>query len=216
MKYLKNTFSRYTAIGGRETNQDFISDLTITRFGELTILCDGMGGASGGEVASKMAHDIIKLEILSSKKQNASEAIRDALIKANNKIYERAQSIAELKGMGTTVVVLLVNKESATYGYIGDSRLYHIREKQIIFKTWDHSKVYEMVRQGIISEKEAADHPESNIILKALGGNSILDISSDDIGSFSSKKQGLNIINLRRNKWSSLRRRNIKNNSKKN
>jgi len=176
------TYNTAIDIGGRAVNQDFISNEIPTRFGKLFILADGMGGAFGGEVASEMAVNTIKQCVLNSQFSNVNQVISEALHKANNAIFQYTEKHEEYRGMGTTAVILILKDDQAYYGYIGDSRLYQIRGQEVVFMTRDHSKVFDMVKNGILTEAEAENHPESNIILKAIGVSSELNLESQDVG----------------------------------
>lgn len=157
-----------THIGGRAENQDFASK-TATALGQLIVLCDGMGGASGGAIASEMATKIIIGEIKKATPADfPHEVIANAVIKANQKIFNHAK-VANLRGMGTTVCVLLVNEESAWMAHVGDSRIYQIKNKKIVTVTKDHSHVQELVDKGIIKPEEARNHESSNVITQAVG-----------------------------------------------
>ena len=164
-----------TNIGGRNENQDFFKS-TNTKFGLLIIVCDGMGGTNGGALASKLATDVITSEVAETNSPDPVNALFNAIYKANFEIFRRSVKNPELKGMGTTLTCLLVAKEKAYSCHVGDSRIYQIRNSKIIFKTEDHSKVYELVKRGIISEKEARNHPENNIIERAMGIKPVVDV----------------------------------------
>lgn len=163
-------------IGGRKENQDS-AGFRETELGSLVVVCDGMGGMQGGSVASQMAVQIILETVASAdKKSNPSEVLIQALKNANAAIVERGLSNPNLRGMGTTAVVLLVTPYSALTAFVGDSRIYQLRKGKKIYRTFDHSMVFEMVKKKIISEEQARLSAQSNVILKALGINSDVDV----------------------------------------
>lgn len=156
-------------IGGRKENQDS-AGLKETKLGYLIVVCDGMGGMQGGSVASQLAVQTILETITSADKQaNPSMALIKAIRNANMAIIEEGQNNPSLHGMGTTVAALLLTPYSALTAYVGDSRIYQLRKGKKIFRTFDHSMVFEMVKKKVISEEQARLSAQSNVILKALG-----------------------------------------------
>lgn len=155
--------------GGRDENQDS-AGYRETELGALVVVCDGMGGMQGGSVASQLAvQTILETVASASKKANPSKVITEAIRKANSAIIERGQSTPNLQGMGTTVTLLLLTPYSAHTAYVGDSRIYQLRNGKKVFRTFDHSMVFEMVKEKVITEEQARLSDQSNIILKALG-----------------------------------------------
>lgn len=164
-------------VGGRSENQDSFS-FSDTPIGFLVTVCDGMGGGPAGKKASSIAvTEIIKGVIENSDSEKSHvEIVKDALTRANISIIKTADGHPELKGMGTTATVLLINEESAIIAHVGDSRVYQLRGRKKIFRTFDHSMVFDMVRQGIITEEQARLSTQSNIITRALGIKEDVDI----------------------------------------
>ncbi len=156
-------------IGGRPENQDSYS-YAYTDFGYVVTVCDGMGGGPGGKTASTIA---VKEIILGISEANKEEEITNIIIKAvrraNMAIIEAAQENTSLTGMGSTATVLLVSEEAAYVAHVGDSRVYQMRGNNKVFRTFDHSMVFEMVSQGVITEEQARLSAQSNIITRALG-----------------------------------------------
>lgn len=165
--------------GGRTENQDFYGSVQ-TQYGELIIICDGMGGHNGGRHAAETAVQIIIDEVLKSKVVNPENAVSEAITKANTAIWDESQVNKNLKGMGTTVVALLITPKKAISFHVGDSRIYQLRKGKILFRTFDHSHVFEMVKAGLITEEQARLSEKSNIITRGLGIQSIVDISITD------------------------------------
>jgi len=155
-------------IGGRIENQDFFVS-TKTKFGELIVVCDGMGGHNGGRHAAERAVQIIIDEVTKSDDTNPAKALQEAILTANEAVWQESNSNASLKGMGTTVVALLVTPEKAICSHVGDSRIYQLRKGKIIHRTSDHSLVFDLVRQGKITEEQARLSDKSNIITRSLG-----------------------------------------------
>lgn len=137
------------------------------------VVCDGMGGAAAGEIASSLAVDeILKLAGSSAAAENTREAMEAAVAAANHAIYSRAQRNQKLSGMGTTMVVLAVEERRVWVLNIGDSRCYRLRNRRLEQVTLDHSLVDEQVRLGRMTEAEAQRSPLRNVITRALGTQS--------------------------------------------
>jgi len=155
----------------REKNEDYFGTIS-TGHGILFIVCDGMGGHKGGQIASRLAVEVIRNSVINSNSTNPIELLEAAQKSANEEIRSRAVSDSELTGMGTTSVMLLLkpgNKPKAWISYVGDSRAYRIRQGKIEAITTDHSMVMEMVKHGIITMEQARTHPKKNVITQALG-----------------------------------------------
>ena len=170
-----------TRQGGRTENQDN-AGFVDTPIGLLVVVCDGMGGGPGGRTASLMAVDTI-LNVLSNVSEHTprKNALKFAIEKANDIIYAKAKETPELRGMGTTVAAILLNEDSAVIAHAGDTRIYQLRKGTIIFRSSDHSVVANLVRQNKITEEEARNHPQSNIVTRALGIRPNMEIDFDEV-----------------------------------
>lgn len=160
----------------RSENQDFAivgiseDDATDHVRGKLMIVADGMGGHRGGATASRLAATIIKAEYLaSSNTESVQDALRNALESANAKIFDEAQSNLELRGMGTTCSALVIRDGIAFVAHVGDSRIYLVRGDEVRQLTQDHSLVASMVREGLLTTKEAEVHPRRNVLQRSMG-----------------------------------------------
>lgn len=160
----------------RKINQDsyYISEENDTY--KLCILADGMGGYTGGEVASRLAcittAEYIKQNFKEDKqylKEELIELIKMAMENANNAVYEKSMEKEELEQMGTTLEVCLIYNNRLYIGHIGDSRIYRIRQGIMRKITVDHSYVQKLVKDGTITKEEALNHPKKNLLMKALG-----------------------------------------------
>ena len=165
----------------REKNEDYYSISESLDEVQLYILADGMGGASGGEIASKLAVEKAKKYILNNfkeiekDKESIIQLVASSMEYANMCVYEQAQENKELEGMGTTLEVCLIYNNKAYIGHIGDSRIYRIRKTFIRKLTTDHSYVQKLVKDGTITKEEAEVHPKKNMLLKALGCNAFVE-----------------------------------------
>ena len=158
----------------RENNQDALEYGTLGTTAQYAVVCDGMGGANGGNIASKIAVEVIGSRIRDGFNDNLSvssvERLLDsAMATANIGVYDRAQQQPELAGMGTTVVAAITCGNTAYISHVGDSRLYLWRKGQLTVVTRDHSVVQGMIESGQITEEEARCHPRKNYITRALG-----------------------------------------------
>ncbi len=159
----------------RKLNEDnfLISGFEENKPSGFCILADGMGGHNAGEVASGMATEIIANELLASDITDDESSIVSQLTAsldyANNAVYEKSLSVPDNSGMGTTTVVAYISNDVAYVANIGDSRAYLIESENITQITVDHSIVQKLLDSGSITPQEARNHPEKNIITKALG-----------------------------------------------
>lgn len=167
-----------SGVGGRKENQDTYGGIGNNDTVILTV-CDGMGGMAGGQTASNIAvKEIINyLSAVPVENMNADELMR-AVEEANNAIYQRSMDVPQLRGMGTTATVLVITRTAAYLAHVGDSRIYQIRKGKKQFRTFDHSKVFEMVRQGMMTEEQARLSSFSNIITRALGIRPKVDVET--------------------------------------
>lgn len=163
-------------IGGRQENQDSFG-ARKTKVGFVVTVCDGMGGGPGGKTASSIAvNEILSSIEKASGEEETSNILLQAIRKANLSIWEYAKLHPKFKGMGSTATVLLLNEDIAYVAHVGDSRVYQLRGRRKIFRTFDHSMVFDLVKQKIISEEQARLSAQSNIITRALGIRQNVDI----------------------------------------
>lgn len=155
----------------RQLNQDFIylSETPIGNLPNVFIVADGMGGHNAGDYASRYAVETVVEEIGASFEKNPVRIMGKAIDEANTLIRKRAQEDISLNGMGTTMVIATCIGKYLEVANVGDSRLYVIHPNQIEQITQDHSLVEEMVRMGGIDRESARNHPDKNIITRAIG-----------------------------------------------
>ncbi|HOD53412.1 MAG TPA: protein phosphatase 2C domain-containing protein, partial [Candidatus Cloacimonadota bacterium] len=152
----------------REKNQDYYGTYDTVN-GKLVIVCDGMGGYQGGEIASQLAVETVKQVISSEMTDNIHHLILSALHRAHQVIKEKQGEDSALSDMGTTIVMLLVKEHQFWFAHVGDSRIYLLRQGELQRLNKDHSLVQQMIDGGLISEEQARSHPKKNIITRALG-----------------------------------------------
>ncbi len=135
----------------------------------LLVVADGMGGHRGGEVASAMAVGTLGSEFRGAE-GDAPARLRAAVERANAAIFDRASASRQLKGMGTTVVALLLSAEGPAHvAHVGDSRLYQLRDESLAALTHDHSVAAQLQSNGEITAEEARSHPKRSILIRAVG-----------------------------------------------
>lgn len=163
--------SSLTDIGARrEMNQDYLysSEEAVGKLPNLFLVADGMGGHRAGEFASRYAVETIVDTAQKSEKEDTIAILSESITAANRMLKEYADSHQEMRGMGTTIVAATVEGHHLHVANVGDSRLY-LAGEQMIQITKDHSLVQEMVRLGEMDEERARNHPDKNIITRAVG-----------------------------------------------
>ena len=149
---------------------------------KLWAVADGMGGYEAGNIASDMIISSLKKLKLGGSLNETVNRVEDSLIEANNLILAYADILLDGRILGSTIVTLIIKGRVGICMWAGDSRLYRYRNRQLEQLTRDHSYVANQVMQGKITAKEAGDHPDSNIITRAIGADSEIYI---DINAFS-------------------------------
>lgn len=154
----------------REINQDYVyaTDRPVGPFPNLLVVADGMGGHKAGDFASKYTVEVVRKELEASKSGKPETILKRVIQVANRKLIEAASRDVKLEGMGTTLVAATVIGSTLYFANIGDSRLYLI-DDNIRQLSKDHSLVEEMVRLGGIKAEDARNHPDKNIITRAMG-----------------------------------------------
>lgn len=152
----------------RKNNEDNLG-FAETPNGNVFVICDGMGGHVGGQIASDIAVNSIIHYFSSDYKPNILQAMNEAIRLANRNIYNKTIEKPELKGMGTTIVLLVVQDDKIYIGHVGDSRIYLLSDQKLYHLTKDHSYIQNLFDRGILTADELHTHPRKNEITKALG-----------------------------------------------
>lgn len=183
------TFSLTDVGRKRKVNQDYVytSEEPVGELPNLFIVADGMGGHNAGDYASKAAVEMMLQTITQSRADSPAAILKEAIEKANEVIRKKAVEESAFQGMGTTVVAATCIDKQLFVANVGDSRLYVVN-KEIKQITRDHSLVEEMVRMGGLDRENARNHPDKNIITRAVGAaDSVepdffsVELSEDDI-----------------------------------
>lgn len=158
--------------GGRPENQDDLGFLD-TPLGFLFIICDGMGGGPGGKTASYIVkYEVAQVLSECSPQMPRENAIKMAVSKANEALFQKMEEVPQLNGMGSTFVAVLIDEHSAMVAHAGDSRCYRMHGRRLLFRTQDHSLVGELVRKKALTEEQARTSPQANVISRGLGSTS--------------------------------------------
>ena len=173
----------------RPQNQDAYQMEQLDRNTALCVVCDGMGGAKSGNIASTLAADVFVQEVRRSwnssmTQEKINQMLYSAVKLANFTVYDQAQQFEEFDGMGTTLVAVLVHNRHVTVVHVGDSRAYRVNEEGIWQITRDHSLVQMMVERGELTQEMAKSYPGKNFITRAIGTEPIVDcdISHMELG----------------------------------
>ena len=164
----------------RRSNQDAYATGELPGGVAWAVVCDGMGGVGGGNIASALAVKTISEQISASYREGMSSnsvrtMLESAITAANLAVYDASQQSADLAGMGTTVVACVILNGTAHISHVGDSRAYLFSRESIRQITRDHSLVEELMEAGAITAEQARSHPQKNVITRALGSEARVD-----------------------------------------
>ena len=164
----------------RSQNQDALRIEQLDRRCYLCVVCDGMGGAKSGNVASSLAIDVFVQEVKRSRKtgmttQQVGQMLRGAVKLANFTVYDQAQQFEEFSGMGTTLVAAYIEDRRAAIVNVGDSRAYLMNGEGVQCVTTDHSLVQLMVQRGELTQEQAKHFPGKNFITRAIGTEALVE-----------------------------------------
>lgn len=171
-----NTYSITDQGRERSMNQDAFTNYFHPHF-KLLVVCDGMGGHLAGDVASRMAVEIIRNYVIQQQEREDYPLIlQESIELANLRIYEEGLREPNYSNMGTTVVAVLLTENRFYVAHVGDSRLYRMRDGILLQYTRDHSLVEDLLRKGLLSEEDAQHHPERNAVTRALGAEATVQV----------------------------------------
>ena len=164
----------------RQQNQDAFHMEQLDRNTLLCIVCDGMGGAKSGNIASSLAVDVFVQEVKrtwtsSMNQEKINQMLHSAVKLANFTVFDQAQQFEEFDGMGTTLVAVLLKNRHATVVHVGDSRAYRVNSEGIWQMTRDHSLVQMMVERGELTQEMAKSYPGKNFITRAIGTETMVE-----------------------------------------
>lgn len=191
----KVTFAAKTDLGRvRENNEDkfefFVSEdeLTLASRGQVFLVCDGMGGHAAGQIASELACKTFIDVYLHHPSTEPSVAMVSGVQAANRFVVDVGRAVPSRKGMGTTLSGLVLLQETAYVVQVGDSRIYRLRQGELLMLTHDHTWVDEAIRAGMITPLEAETHPYKHVLTRAIGAEGdvkpdieVFDLKAGDI-----------------------------------
>ena len=157
----------------RERNEDAVAWSTEERW---ALVADGMGGHQAGEVASDLVVETARELLDGRSAHDIKRLLRRAVVEANRRIHSEAAADAHRRGMGATVVLVRFTPRRLVVAHVGDSRLYRLRDGHLVQLTRDHSLVQELVDGGMLSAEEALHSPHRNVITRAVGHRSTIDV----------------------------------------
>lgn len=161
--------------GKRDNNEDNLSfDIDEGIF----VLCDGVGGSEKGEIASDVA---VNTFIQNSSSVKSSSDFKEILLISESKLNDHVRENPESIGLATTLTVSKFIDQRLLIGWVGDSRIYHFRNGQILYQTRDHSWINEAIKSGLVTEEEAINHPKRNMILRAVQSGKPAEMDTDEI-----------------------------------
>src|ERR1035437_4828818 len=161
-------------------NEDSLGIYEIEN-GILAIVCDGLGGNKAGDVASRLSVTTVFDFFKSSAQNDYLERIKSAVLEANKSVLHKASSSIEFQGMATTIEVMFLLENTAYCGHVGDSRMYFLQNGKLKQLTKDHSLVQKLLDEGLLNANEAENHPNRNIIMRALGDNFAVEVDLSKI-----------------------------------
>ena len=169
----------------REHNEDSVTIVENSCGEYLMAVADGMGGHRAGEVASNIVINHLTDTFLKNKelgtKEEAIDWLKNAVSESNQLIIEHTQDHPESTGMGTTIVTALLSKDYLLFGNIGDSSGFVLKNNELHKITNDHKLVNLLVKSGELTEEEAKDHPRKNVLMKALGATTTVEMDVFDV-----------------------------------
>lgn len=176
MGFMKYNYTSISKPGfKRAENEDYLGIFNIDN-GLLCIVCDGLGGNNAGEIASKLSVETIQTSFQLSTLSDHLEKIKLGILDANQLLLDKTAVEYNLRGMGTTVEAFYLTDSTAYWGHVGDSRIYNFKKGKLKQLTKDHSLVQRLIDEGYLSIKEAENHPNRNIITRALGEQTAIDM----------------------------------------
>ena len=159
----------------RSDNEDSFGVFEVDG-GLLVVVCDGLGGNKAGDIASKLAVQTIAKSFQDLADIEYLERIKLSILAANNKVIEESNKDFDRKGMATTAETLFLKDDTAFWGHVGDSRIYYLKNNKLKQLSKDHSLIQKLIDEGYLTLKEAENHPNKNIIMRALGDSENVEV----------------------------------------
>ena len=184
--HLRTATAAATDVGRRRSGNEDSYDIWVSdgsgaqhAADTLIVVCDGMGGSNAGEVASRMAAETVVRVFAEDTSGDAARALGRAIEVANDEVHEHGRSRIDLNGMGTTCTAIALKGDEVSFGHVGDSRAYLIRDGRIRQITADHSLVAQLVARGQITPAEAKTDPRRNVVTRSVGVGPTVDVDAE-------------------------------------
>lgn len=168
-------YIRFTSPGSEKKFNEDAVETTEINDGLLAVLCDGVGGENGGELAARIALKSALYFFSALESSDYLEKIKLSIEESNSFVLNHATSSIPVKNMATTLEIFYLKDNVVYWGHVGDSRIYHLKSNRLNQLTKDHSLVQKLLDEGFITHKQASNHPQKNVIIKALGENEIIE-----------------------------------------
>ena len=188
---MKFKYVTLTDVGLKRSDNEDSFGVFDVEDGLLVVVCDGLGGNKAGDVASKLAVQTIAKTFQNLSDTEYLERIKLSILEANKKVMEESNKDFDRKGMATTAETLFLKDDTAFWGHVGDSRIYYLKNNKLKQLSKDHSLIQKLIDEGYLTLKEAENHPNKNIIMRALGDSdnvevdvSKMKINAADFGKF--------------------------------
>ncbi len=183
-------YVKFTSAGAeKKFNEDSIEVIEM-QDGLLCLLCDGVGGEYGGDLAARIALKSALYFFSSNDSADYLERIKYTIEEANTFLFNHSLNTVSDKNMATTIELMFFTESFIYWAHIGDSRIYHLKSQKLHLLTKDHSLVQKLLDEGFITGSQAKNHPQRNVIINALGEhqNTRADISKIKINDFETNK----------------------------
>jgi protein phosphatase len=162
-------YTRFTSPGSEKRYNEDAIELLEVNDGLLAVLCDGVGGDNGGDLAARIALKSALHFFSASESADYLERVKLAIEESNSFVLNHSATNTPIKNMATTLEMIFIKDHLAFWGHVGDSRIYHIKSNRLSQITKDHSLVQKLLDEGYITHKQATVHPQRNVIIKAIG-----------------------------------------------
>ena len=166
---------KFTCAGVEKKYNEDAVEVIETGEGLLCVLCDGVGGDFGGDLAARIALKSAIYFFTSSKTSDYLERIKYTIEESNSFLVNHSSNSTSVNNMATTFEIVFIRDNFVYWGHVGDSRIYNLKSNRLIQITKDHSLVQKLLDEGYITHKQAENHPQKNVIIKALGENSYIE-----------------------------------------
>lgn len=158
----------FSEVGQRKNNEDYYLPRSLSRHDRLFVVCDGMGGLDRGEEASRIVAEMVYNFLAADAREISEGRMNEAVALAHRRLKAYMDENPLLSRMGSTLTLLCLGENAAVVAHIGDSRVYHIRAGEMLYRTRDHKQVEDMLEDGLITKEQALTHPWRNRLSRSV------------------------------------------------